>query len=964
MPRRVSSSVAARDAAGVLLMAAVAALAFAASPAASDGADAAVTGRKMMVGRAGGEAAATTSAAVALFGKGTNAKGAPAPPRRVPAPAPGSSVAGSPAQFRGQPRLPRFAAPRRYELALRPDLVACTFTGNASITVAVSAPTRFLVLNAADLTVERASIHFRDLTPNEVVFFADDEILVLGFANELPLGEGLLRMKFNGTLNDQMRGFYRSKYQYNGTTKNMAVTQFEPVDARRCFPCWDEPAFKAKFKLTLEVPSELVALSNMPIANKTIAGPITTVQYQESPLMSTYLVAIVVGLFDYVEGVTSQGTTVRVYTQVGKSNQGKFALDVGVKSLNLYKDYFGTPYPLPKLDMVAIPDFAAGAMENYGLVTYREVTLLFDEQSSSESGKQSVAITVAHELAHQWFGNLVTMEWWTHLWLNEGFATWMSHLAVDSFFPQWNIWTQFLGGTTSGLKLDSLAQSHPIEVEIRHASEVDEIFDAISYDKGASVIRMLQNYLGAERFQNALASYIGKYAFSNARTEDLWAVLEEKSGEPVKNLMTTWTKQQGYPVINAKLDGNYLEIEQAQFLLDGSSARGMWIVPITSVCGSYDTQKKSLLTKKFDKLDVKDISSRCGSREKGGNFWIKLNINQTGFYRVKYDEQLAAALQNALQAKKLSLMDKIGIVEDSLALSMACKQTLSSLLRLLYAYREEADYSVLSHVNTVSLNVAKISVDATPGLVGDIKHLLIKLLRSPAEKLGWDRKVGENHLDAMLRPVLLDALVKLGHDKTINEGVRRFHIFINDRKTSLLPPDTRKAAYLAVMQNVTSVNRSGYNDLLKVYRESTEAEEKSRVLGTLCSCKDKSIVLESLNFLFTNEVRNQDAYYVLQGMGVETRETSWVWLKGNWDRISIKFGDIQISGFVKYVVQLFTSNEKAAEISSFFASRKKLAFERTLKQGLEGVRINARWIQGIRSEPRLAQTVHELLQRP
>ncbi|KAL6655886.1 hypothetical protein ACP70R_006712 [Stipagrostis hirtigluma subsp. patula] len=938
MPRRVSSSMAARDAAGVLLMAAVAALAFVASPAAGDGGDAAVTGRKMMVGRAGGEAAATTSAAVALFGKGTNAKGAPAPPRRVPAPAPGSSVAGSPAQFRGQPRLPRFAAPRRYELALRPDLVACTFTGIASITVAVSAPTPFLVLNAADLTVERASIHFRDLAPNEVVFFADDEILVLGFANELPLGEGLLTMKFNGTLNDQMRGFYRSKYQYNGTTKNMAVTQFEPVDARRCFPCWDEPAFKAKFKLTLEVPSELVALSNMPIANKTIAGPITTVQYQESPLMSTYLVAIVVGLFDFVESVTSQGTSVRVYTQVGKSNQGKFALDVGVKSLNLYKDYFGTPYPLPKLDMVAIPDFAAGAMENYGLVTYREVTLLFDEQSSSESGKQSVAITVAHELAHQWFGNLVTMEWWTHLWLNEGFATWMSHLAVDSFFPQWNIWTQFLGGTTSGLKLDSLAQSHPIEVEIRHASEVDEIFDAISYDKGASVIRMLQNYLGAERFQtteNALASYIGKYAFSNAKTEDLWAVLEEKSGEPVKNLMTTWTKQQGYPVINAKLSGNYLEIEQAQFLLDGSSARGMWIVPITSVCGSYDTQKKSLLTKKFDKLDVKDISSRCGSREKGANFWIKLNINQTGFYRVKYDEQLAAALQNALQAKKLSLMDKIGIVEDSLALSMACKQTLSSLLRLLYAYREEADYSVLSHVNTVSLNVAKISVDATPGLVGDIKHLLIKLLRSPAEKLGWDRKVGENHLDAMLRPVLLDALVKLG-----------------------------KAAYLAVMQNVTSVNRSGYNDLLKVYRESTEAEEKSRVLGTLCSCKDKSIVLESLNFLFTNEVRNQDAYYVLQGMGVETRETSWVWLKGNWDRISTKFGDIQISGFVKYVVQLFTSNEKAAEISSFFASRKKLAFERTLKQGLEGVRINARWIQGIRSEPRLAQTVHELLQRP
>ncbi|KAJ1289420.1 hypothetical protein BS78_02G163000 [Paspalum vaginatum] len=759
-------------------------------------------------------------------------------------------------------------------------------------------------------------------------------------------------------------GFYRSKYQYRGKQKNMAVTQFESVYARRCFPCWDEPAFKAKFKLTLEVSSGMVALSNMPIANQTIAGPIKTVYYEESPLMSTYLVAIVVGLLEYVEGVTPEGTKVRVYTQVGKSKQGKFALDVGVKSLHLYKDYFGTPYPLPKLDMVAIPDFAAGAMENYGLVTFREVALLFDEGSSSETSKQNIAITVAHELAHQWFGNLVTMEWWTHLWLNEGFATWMSHLAVDSFFPQWNIWTQFLDDTTAGLKLDSLEESHPIEVEIHHASEVDEIFDAISYDKGASVIRMLQNYLGAERFQKALAAYIRKFAYSNAKTEDLWAVLEEKSGEPVKNMMSIWTKQQGYPVINARLRGNYLELEQAQFLLDGSAGPGTWIVPISAGCGSYDMQKRFLLREKSDRVDIRDIASQCGNQEKGGNFWIKLNVNQTGFYRVQYDNKLSAALQNALQAKKLSVMDKIGIVEDSFALSMACKQTLTSLLRLLYAYREETDYSVLSHINSVSLGVAKISFDATPGLVSDIKQLLIKLLLPPAVKLGWDPKNSESHLDALLRPVLLVALVKLGHDKTINEGVRRFGTFVHDRNTSLLPPDTRKAAYLAAMQNVTTSYRSAYNDLLKVYTETDEAEERARVLSTLCYSKDKSIVLESLNLLFTNEVRNQDAYYLLKGIGVETRETAWLWLKGNWDRITRKFGDTQGGGSIRYVVTLFTSNEKAAEFSRFFATRKKPEFERALKQSLETVRISARWIQGIRSEPRLAQTVQELLHRP
>ncbi|CAO2188057.1 unnamed protein product [Urochloa humidicola] len=399
----------------------------------------------------------------------------------------------------------------------------------------------------------------------------------------------------------------------------------------------------------------------MPVVKETVTRPLKTVHYEESPLMSTYLVAIVVGLFDYTESSTSEGTKVRVYTQVGKTSQGKFALDVAVKSLDLYKDYFGTPYPLPKLDMIAIPDFATGAMENYGLVTYRDTALLYDELLSSASNKQQVAITVAHELAHQWFGNLVTMEWWTHLWLNEGFASWISYLAVESLFPEWNNWTQFLEETTSGLRLDALAESHPIEVEVNHASEIDAIFYSISYDKGASVIRMLQSYLGAERFQKALASYIKKYAYSNAKTEDLWAVLEEESGEPVKDLMTTWTKQQGHPVIYTRLNGHDLELEQAQFLSDGSSGPGMWIVPITSCCGSYYTQNKVLLKDKTDKIHIKEFTaSQSSDGEKSENIWIKLNIDQTGFYRVKYDDELAAGLVNAIKAKKLSLMDKIG----------------------------------------------------------------------------------------------------------------------------------------------------------------------------------------------------------------------------------------------------------------------------------------------------------------
>ncbi|CAB4266557.1 unnamed protein product [Prunus armeniaca] len=448
-------------------------------------------------------------------------------------------------QFKGHPRLPKW-----YDITLKPDLTACSFGGSVAVHLdIVCRPLR--------------RCRFRVFRFLQVETFEEDGILVLEFGETLPIGSGVLGIRFEGILNDKMKGFYRSTYEHNGEKKNMAVTQFAPVDARRCFPCWDEPAWKATFKIRLDdVPSELVALSNVPIVEEKVDGHLKTVSFQESPIMSTYLVAVVVGLFDYVEDHTSDGVKVRVYCQVGKANEGKFALDVAVKTLEFYKDYFAVPYSLPKLDMVAIPDFP-GAMENYGLVTYQETTLLFDEQHSAAANKQWVATAVAHELVHQWFGNLVTMEWWTLLWPKEGFATWVSYLVTDSLFPEWKMWAKFLDEITGGLKLDGLEGSHLIEVEINHAAEVVEIFDAISYRKGGSVIRMLQNYLGASMLVLwSLAAYIKKHAFSNAETEDLWAALQEGSGEPVNKLMNSWTQQKGYPVISVKVKDQKLEFEQ------------------------------------------------------------------------------------------------------------------------------------------------------------------------------------------------------------------------------------------------------------------------------------------------------------------------------------------------------------------------------------------------------------------
>ncbi|GLT72770.1 hypothetical protein SLA2020_446740 [Shorea laevis] len=850
-------------------------------------------------------------------------------------------------QFKGQPRLPKFA---------------------------------FIVLNAAELSITAGSVSFTNrgfskvLEPSNIDLVEADEILVLEFAEKLPIGIGVLTIGFEGTLNDKMKGFYRSTFEHDGVKKNMAVTQFEPADARRCFPCWDEPACKATFKITLNVPSELVALSNMPIIEEKVDGHLKTVSYQESPLMSTYLVAVVVGLFDYVEDHTSDGVKVRVYCQVGKANQGKFALSVAVKTLELYKEYFA----------------------NYGLVTYRETALLYDDLHSAASNKQRVVIVVAHELAHQWFGNLVTMEWWTHLWLNEGFATWVSYLATDNLFPEWNVWTQFLDEPTEGLKLDGLAESHPIEVEINHVGETNEIFDAISYKKGASVIRMLQSYLGAECFQISCQfhcwlaveaysfsvssmstnhnAYLAccllsvkvtcfiykKYACSNAKTEDLWAVLEEGSGEPVKKLMNSWTKQKGYPVISVKVKDKKLVFEQSQFLSSGSRGDGQWIIPITLCYGTYDVHKNFLLRTKSETLDIKEFLS---DKRDARNAWIKLNVGQTGFYRVKYDEDLTARLRYAIENKILSATDRFGILDDSFALCMARQQSLSSLLTLMGAYREEPEYTVLSNLIIISHKVATIVADATPELLDYVKQFFINLFQYSAEKLGWEPKQGENHLDAMLRGEILTALAVFGHDLTLNEASRRFLAFLDDRNTPLLPPDLRKAAYVAVMQRVSTSNRLGYESLLRVYRETDLSHEKTRVLSSLASSPDPTIILEALNFLLSSEVRSQDAVLGL-AVSREGRQTAWAWLKDNWEHIFKTWGSgYLITRFVTAIVSPFTSFEKAREIEEFFASRTKPSMARNLKQSIERVYINANWVLSVQKEGPLVDTVKGLAQR-
>uniref|UniRef100_A0A7N0V8D3 Aminopeptidase n=1 Tax=Kalanchoe fedtschenkoi TaxID=63787 RepID=A0A7N0V8D3_KALFE len=791
-------------------------------------------------------------------------------------------------KFRGKLRLPTFAVPSRYDLRLRPDLVELKFDGSVKINVDVVSDTAFLVLNAAALNVTPGSVRFR-ISEDEILepiwtgLFEEDQILVLEFSDKLPLGAGVLSIDFQGTLNDELRGFYRSAYG-PGISGNIAATQFEPIDARRMFPCWDEPAFKATFKITLDVPSDLLALSNMPIAEETINGNIKTLIHQESPIMSTYLVAVVVGSFDFVEGHTGDGVKVRVYCPVGKSEEGKFALNIALKTLDIYKEFFSVPYTLPKLDLIGIPDFAAGGMENYGLITFA-LELLYVNQDSEARDLLNVANVVTHELGHMWTGDLVTMEWWTDLWLNEGFASWLATYAVGHLFPEWNSWTQFLQSSALALSKDGKSNSHPIEVPIKKTSDINEVLDTITYDKGSAILQMLHTYLGPDKFQRSIASYIQEYSWSNANTDDLWAVLTRVSGMPVKKVMSGWTKQQGYPVISVKADNNSLEFKQAQFLSTGSRGHGQWIVPITLCCGFYDTCHSFLLSKKSQVIDMKEMGG-CSCTENGACPWIKVNTDQTGFYRVKYEEEQISRLLIAVEKHELSASDRFGVLDDLLALSAAYHLPLASLLTSVDSYTEEDDYVVLSNMRIVSNTVARIAADATPQLTNCVKKIFINIFEKSAQKLGWDPKQDDSLLDALMRGDVLYALALLRHDATLQEATRRFHAYLADRNNSFASSDTRRAAFVAVMQNVTMHNQADYLSLLTLYNETDDYTEKSQIIGSLTTCPDSGIVSQTLEYLLTSGVPLGYSYNALGAVSWEGREAAWIWLKDNWETLS------------------------------------------------------------------------------
>ena len=833
-------------------------------------------------------------------------------------------------------RLPDDVCPKRYRITLKPDLERLTFSGNESVDIDVRVGTPRVVLHAAELEI-RSVVLERDgvsCEPRRIETNEEEETVTLVFSRPLEPGGARLLIDFAGQLNDNMRGFYRSVYRVDGEERHMAVTQFEATDARRAFPCWDEPSLKAVFEVTLVVPEDRVAISNMPPSHtESGEGGLKTVRFAETPVMSTYLLAFIVGEFDHVETQTEEGVTVRVYTPVGRREQGRFALEVAARSLSFFHEYFGIAYPLPKMDLLAIPDFEAGAMENWGCVTYREITVLLDPEESSAATRQRVAIVVAHELAHQWFGNLVTMQWWTHLWLNEGFASWISYLAVDHLFPEWEIWQQFVfTDTAPAMVLDALNSSHPIEVDVHHPREISEIFDAISYSKGASVLRMLNAYLGGDTFRRGLQRYLRRHQFSNATTEDLWQALAEESGQRVKQVMDTWTKQTGYPLLSADSRQGEVKLRQARYSLDGAAHpddTSRWSVPV----GVRTEGKQDV----FRLLE--DAEASIGAGDAG---WVKLNPDQLGFYRTNYSSELWDRMAAAVETGALPATDRLGLENDAFALARAGYLGAPRALSLAMAYRGETDCTVWSDL-TENLKAYDFLLAAQPAVHGLFRAFVRSLYGAIHERLGWDSPPDEDHLTRLLRAKVIDALRRYGHREVIGEALRRFDG--GNGQGTTVAPDLRGTVYAAVVERRGA---DGYEAVLGIYRGAELHEEKIRALQALGSGAGPDLLWRALEFSLSAEVRSQDTPLALDGITANPfgRQAAWDFLRANWKEFYRRYGQgFIIARIVSRITQNFTTPDHAREVRAFFDAHPAPAAARAVSQSIEQIEANARWLQ-------------------
>ncbi len=823
-------------------------------------------------------------------------------------------------------RLPRTVVPSRYDLTLEPDLDAGAFEGTIEVSIEIVEPVTEIVLNANELRLDEATLASADgrrVEISKILTDDDAERATLDLAETAEPGAWTLGISFRGELNPRLTGFYRSTYSDEaGQTQVIGTTHFEATDARRAFPCWDEPDLKAIFAITLIVKDGLTAVSNGPeMARESLADGRVRIRFADTMKMSTYLAAWVVGRLELSGPADARGVPVRIVHVPGKGHLTSFASEVSVHSLNWFADYYGIPYPEAKLDNVALPDFAQGAMENVGCVTYREQVLLIDPARSTQEEQLGVAETVAHELAHMWFGDLVTMRWWNGIWLNEAFATFMSMLAVDDFRPAWEIWNMFTRDRTNAFEIDALETTRPIEYEVRSPDDASGMFDTLTYVKGGAVLRMLEQWLGAERFRDGIRRYLGKHAYGNTETHDLWDALEEETGEPVRRIMDAWIFQPGYPAISVGLGGDRVRFSQRRFIPSKDDDGTTWPVPLTvrQVSGGEEEVDRILIEEDGAELELLAPDAV-----------VVANAGSASFVRVWYDDELRTRV--VARAKDvLSPIERYSLVDDAWAAVVAGSASAGSFLDLVQGFQDETDLRVWQAI-LGGLGWLDRFVEGEPR--ERLRAFVRDLVRPALERLGWDASKDESDLTRALRGQLVQSLAVLGADPETLAQCRELELEGEG------DPQLLQAAVEAVAAEGTAEDLDRY---WQRYRAASTPQEEERYLFATSRFPGEAEVDRVLASVMSDEVRTQDAPYLLARATTNRRQGPKVWrfIADRWDEMQNRFASSNIIGLASGIRYL-TDPEVVDEVEAFFRDHDIPQNHLMLQQGLERMRVAAK----------------------
>ncbi|XP_015116430.1 glutamyl aminopeptidase isoform X1 [Diachasma alloeum] len=866
-------------------------------------------------------------------------------------------------------RLSPAVKPIDYDLYLHPDLVQGTFSGHVTILIRVESKRNYIALHQKDLNITKASLRTFDREENHEIPIKDRytvealEELVVTFNEDIPDGMYQLAFDFEGALQpDKIVGFYASRYKdEHGQNKVIATSKFEPTYARRAFPCFDEPSFKAHFTIKLVHPTGdgYHALSSMNAESAVINEPdlgLTTVTFAKSVPMSTYLICFIVSDFVSVTAPArklneTETFTISVYTTRAQKDKAAFALDIGVKIIEFYTKLFRIDYPLPKLDMAAIPDFVSGAMENWGLITYREARLLYDKQTSSTADQEGIVQVIAHEFAHMWFGNLVTMGWWHDLWLNEGFASYMQYKSADAILPDWGVMNRFLPETLHPVFItDAKLSSHPIVQTVANPDEITAIFDVITYSKGASVLRMLDNFVGSETFNWGVTTYLNQFEYSNAETADLFRILQTSAGNKINitAIMDTWTRQMGFPVVNVTRKGTTFTLTQKRFLADPDAVYDptesdygyKWTIPIT-----YITDQNAVPTLIWFDKDAPKLEIKLPEPAE----WVKFNHDQVGYYRVNYDIQEWNSFVEVLQShhKRLSISDRTSLIEDAFSLAHACQLDYTIALSMT-SYLEKEQSATPWRVAAAKLkDIDKLlaSTDVLP----KYRQYLRKLVDSPYHDVTWQVDEFEDHDTRRLRSSVLNLACTVGHTECLDDVGEIFKKWIDDVRDVRPHPDIREAVYKYGMSHVGK--EAEWNVMFQRFIDETDASEKLNLQRGLAGVQSSSLLSKFIGIAVDEKhVRSQDTFGCLLAISRNPIGTPlvWDWVRENWEFLVKRYtlNDRYLGQLVPGIAASFATEIKLQELKAFFDKYPEAGAGKAYRaRALETVANNIKWVK-------------------